>query len=131
MKSLVLTFIASASVSVLGGVALAQEHDHGLMTQEAASSMPTMEDCRSMHHEMMASHPATDAAADAPATSGMEGMSEAMRERMSQCHSMMEAAHDEDAATMRHDGASAMHHHESATDTDDAGHEQGESSQPH
>lgn len=128
MKSLVLTLIASASVSVLGGAAWAQEHDHGAMSQGAASSMPTMEDCRSMHHEMMASHPAADAAADAPA---MSGMSEAMRERMSQCNSMMEAAHGEDATAMHHDGAAAMHHQEPANDADDADHEHSESSQPH
>jgi hypothetical protein len=129
MKSLVITLIASASVSVLGGAAWAQEHDHGAMTQETATSMPTMDDCRSMHHEMMEGHAANDAAADTPAMSGMEGMSEAMRERMSQCHTMMQAAHGEDDDTMHHAGA--MRQHEPATDADDAGHQHGESSQPH
>jgi len=127
MKSLVITLIASASVSVAGGAAWAQEHDHGAMTEEAATSMPTMEDCRSMHHEMMERHAANDAAADTPAMSGMEGMSE----RMSQCHTMMQAAHGEEGDAMHHADASAMHQHEPATDADDAGHQHGETSQPH
>jgi len=131
MKSLVITLIASASVSVAGGAAWAQEHDHGSMSQEAATSMPTMEDCRSMHHEMMERHAANDAAADTPAMSGMEGMSGAMRERMSQCHTLMQAAHGEEGDTMHHAGAGAMHQHEPATDADDAGHQHGETSQPH
>ncbi|WP_339748670.1 hypothetical protein [uncultured Maricaulis sp.] len=128
MKPIILTLIASASLGVLGGSAWAQEHDHGAMNEESASSAPTMEDCRAMHHQMMEGGATADTATDAPA---MAGMSDAMRERMTQCHAMMEEAHGEDADAMGHDHAGAMYQHEPATSEDEAGHEHGEDSQPH
>ena len=84
-----------------------------------------------MHHEMMQGHATADVADDAPAMAGMADMSEAMRERMMQCRSMMQAAHGEDAGAMHHDGAEMMHQHEPATGTDDAAHDHGDSSEPH
>lgn len=131
MKPFILTLIASASLSVLGSAAWAQEHDHGAMSQGAAGAMPTMEDCRSMRHDMMASHATDDSATDATAMAGMADMPDVMRERMMQCHSMMEAAQGDQTDAMHHDGAGAMHEHEPAAEADEADHDHGEASQPH
>jgi len=103
---------ASAGViglTLIGGIAFAQEHSHGAHDHEATSQMPTMENCRAMHDEMMGE--SSDHHDETSRQAMMENMDEASQTRMRQCHQMMQNMHAEEHSDTQ---ASEGHDHESS-----------------
>ena len=109
MNKLVVAGLGAMSLTMLGGTAIAQDHNHGDHDHGAQSQMPTMEECRSMHDEMMGDN--SDHHDQASRQAMMENMDEAKRTRMQQCHEMMQSMHghgqDEDQAAQGHDHQAA------------------------
>lgn len=96
MKTIIIAGIGAVGLALASGAALAQEHSHGAHDHAAATSMPTMAECHSMHEQMMGE--SSDHHDEASRQTMMENMDEGMRTRMHQCHEMMENMHDDGAA---------------------------------
>ena len=109
MNKLVVAGLGAMSLTMLGGTAIAQDHNHGDHDHGAQSQMPTMEECRSMHDEMMGDN--SDHHDQASRQAMMENMDEAMRTRMQQCHDMMQSMHDHGQGEEQNSGD---HDHHSA-----------------
>ena len=113
MNKLVVAGLGAMSLTMLGGTAFAQDHNHGNHDHGAQSQMPSMEECRSMHDEMMGDN--SDHHDETSRQAMMENMGEAMRTRMQQCHEMMQSMHDhgqsEEQASGEHDHQSAGNGH--------------------
>ena len=115
MRKFVLTAFTIASLGLVGTAAYAQDGHTGHSHEAAA---PTMEQCMSMHSDMMDGVDRNDASARQAA---MEAMSDEARARMMQCHDMMTQAHGEN-----HEGGHDMtadHHAEQAQQHGDGGHQ--------
>jgi hypothetical protein len=109
MKKMLVVSLGAVSLALVGGSAFAQDHSHGGHDHDAASQMPTMEECQAMHDEMMGD--SSDHHDEASRRAMMENMDEAKRTRMQQCHEMMQSMHghgqDEDQAVQGHDHQTA------------------------
>ena len=79
MKTIIIAGIGAVGLALASGAALAQEHSHGAHDHAAATSMPTMAECHSMHEQMMGE--SSDHHDEASRQTMMENMDEGMRTR--------------------------------------------------